>query len=871
MIKLLSDINKRALFDLAPILVSIYCAAILGDYITEALVISRLGVDTIPSLFPVNAFLLFVVTTALFGYVDKIDRWQLIIYISVASFVMAIIGGLFFLGGFRFATVMLYSLAYLSKLSSFVVFWIIANDICDTRKSKAVFPILAGSGLLGGLITTVMAGKLIQIITVEHIYWLWVIALLLPLAFIGKLKSRYGFRLKAMEEGRISSPFAGVLNIITDRPVIVMGLTYFTVFVLIFNIDYLFAKVLSKRYEFDGVFNAENFLETKFNIYLIVTALVVVFQFSATSNISRRFGVTGSLLILPIIFFVGFVFLFLIGRGIVFSGSNALFVFIVLFYIVRQFLFETLFSSNYQIFFSAFTRRMRGKGKLVMEGAVKPAGIGFAGFLLISFKDSSYFVFILCGLSVVLIGLVILLRKEWGLLLRREEIEIRTDDVRQLIKKEIVGQDKNRLLSLMEQAIDSNDHDLKRVAIKYLEYAGSEAAFELLRKKYYEEGDRIKEVIAASLGAFDTIEAKGFIRTLLEDKNPAIRSGALRSIRNSQGTRPPGLNLVSFLSDSSPCVFEEAVYITYKSLSIDECSLVHSKIDLFLKSDRIGEQIVALRLVGHLRIKLFEGRIAEFMLAANRDVWRTAVDSVAAFGNESSVRRLIAFIDRDVERVREYAAIEVLGKMGSAHLKLIESLFRGTKKKRTAFSLISVMRLLAAKEVVVNKEAVKLSAAVKNQLIEMANREMAMIYMDAYRYYALRLSLPMLKNEIDLLRDAIVNRRRRFASFILEMISLVEPTGALLQIDSNFRGLEERERANIVELIEAFGEKGVAKYLVPILEGVSERELLKIGATRWKYEAVSATEAILYFKTMENKWIFVVALYIEKKARLNES
>jgi hypothetical protein len=183
-----------------------------------------------------------------------------------------------------------------------------------------------------------------------------------------------------------------------------------------------------------------------------------------------------------------------------------------------------------------------------------------------------------------------------------------------------------------------------------------------------------------------------------------------------------------------------------------------------------------------------------------------------------------------------------------------------------AFSLISVMRLLSLASLEERGKPLRLSGAVRDRLTDMANTEMGRIYMDAYRYYALRISLPVLHREIDLLRDAIQNRRRRFSRFILEMLSLIEQSGALLHIDGNFKRLEEREKANIVELIEAFGEKGVARYLVPILEGVAERELLKIGAGKWCYEAVSAEEAIVYFKSMDNKWIFFITLYLERKA-----
>ncbi|MBL8028816.1 MAG: hypothetical protein JNL74_20495, partial [Fibrobacteres bacterium] len=577
MFKLLSDNNRRALLDLSPLLVVIYCAAVIGDYVSEALVIRYLGVDVIPRLFSLNAFLLFVVTSILFRFVDRVDRWNLIQAISVFASIVAALCGFALINGINSASVVLYGLGYIGKLSMFVVFWIIANDICDTRKSKAVFPALAGVGLAGGLVTTLAAGKLIKFINAEHLVWAWALVLLLPLFFVRNVKKEYGFRLHAANPDASRPVIEDIKEILRDRPVLVMAAVYFLVFVLIFNIDYIFVKVLSNRFVIDGVFNAEKFLGAKFNLYLLITLMVVIFQFSATSNISRRFGVTGSILVLPIAFLAGFVMLWLSGFRSGMAAEGYLFGAVVTFYVMRHFLFECLFSSNYQIFFSAFSRKMRGKGKLILEGIVKPLGIAGAGVFILLFKDSSVFIPLLAVGSSLLVFMIVELKREWSKLLLREEVEIGSDDIRQLVKKEIGGQNRDKLLAIMSDALDSADYDLKRVAIQYLEYSASDYAFELLRKKFYEEGDRIREIIANSLSTFESMEAKGFLRTLLDDKNPAIRAGALRSIRKNSIIRPKGYDINTLLHDLSPLVFEEAVCIVYKELSLDECTFVHSK------------------------------------------------------------------------------------------------------------------------------------------------------------------------------------------------------------------------------------------------------------------------------------------------------
>ncbi len=865
MLKSLSEENRKALFDLLPLLIVIYCAAILGDYISEALVIKHNTVNIIPKLFQLNAVLLFAVSSILFFIVDKFNRWTIIRVLSIGWFVIVAGCGLFSKNNGLFA-IALYSSAYLSKLSLFVVFWIIANDVCDTRKGKAVFPLLAGGGLFGGLLVTIIAGKLIHLIRVENFIWVWALFLLLPGILVEQIKGEYGYRLRAEKSEKtfsLKNEFSGILM---ERAVIIMAAVYFLVFLLIFNIDFIFAKILSRRFQYLGGFHAEGFVSFKFNIFTIVTSIIIFFQVVYTSSISRRFGVTGSLLMLPFTFLIGFAFLFWMGFGLFSDITPFLFNVIVVFYVLRQFLFETLFSSNYQIFFSAFARRLRGKGKLLLEGIVKPLGVAAAGLVILWLQYSPSYTLFLAICTALLGVLIYMLKKEYSRILLHEDIELPKDDLVSLMKTEISGKNRDKILSLISRAMDGQDYDLKRFSIKYLEYSGSQAAFEILRKKFFEETDRIRELIANSLSTFDSIEARGFLRNLLENNNAAIRAGALKSIRKNPILKPRRFGFHSLLYDHYPLVFEETAMLLYGELSKEEKSLVHEKTGEYLSSERIDETVTALRLIGGLKINSFFSRLPGFLSAPSRDVWRSAVDAVLSFNNELSVTTLVSYIDKDVDRGKENYIIQGLGGVSAGLYNVVEGLFLNARRKRTAFSLINVMRLMSVQHLKEKNRPIRQRVELKERLIEMAMQEMNAIYMDVYRYYDLRLTLPTEHKAIDLLRDAILHKRRRFSLFILNMLALIDNTGALLNIDRNFKLLDGRDRANIIELIEAFGEKNISRFLIPILEDYSERDLLKSGSQKWPYHRGYLDEAVKYFNDLDNRWINLIALYINHRA-----
>jgi len=178
-----------------------------------------------------------------------------------------------------------------------------------------------------------------------------------------------------------------------------------------------------------------------------------------------------------------------------------------------------------------------------------------------------------------------------------------------------------------------------------------------------------------------------------------------------------------------------------------------------------------------------------------------------------------------------------------------------------------VLRLLSLRYLQEKGKPFRQKNEVRSRLIDMATEEMQTIYMDAYQYYGLRLAMPLCHREVDLMKDAINNKRHRFALFVLDMLSLIDNTGALLAIERNFKILEDREKANVIELIETFGEKNISRFLVPILEEYSERELLKIGSQKWPYQPVSLEVALAYFKALDNRWILFVSLYLERVAK----
>jgi len=864
MLKSFSVENRKAFFDLVSLIIVIYCAAILGDYVTEAIVIKYLTVKALPNLFQLNALCLFGISFILFQFIDRLHRASVIWMLSGFFSVVVVVFGIL-VRHYAWASVILYATAYISKLSLFVVFWIIANDICDTRQSKQIFPMLAGAGLLGGLLSSLISSKIIYLISVEDLLWPWAFLLVLPSYFVLRLRKRYDAYLQAPEPGLYRPLLQEFSEVMGERAVLLMAAVYFLVFLLIFNLDYLFTRALSERFQISGRFNAEGFVTFRFNVFLVATSFIIAFQFIYAGNLSRRFGVTNLLLMLPITFAIGFIIL--TGLSLKESGAilTVFFAFILIFYVFRQFLFECLFSANYQVFFSAFSRKFRGKGKLLLEGFVKPLGIAFAGGVILFLSDRPMHYAFLAFCSLLLIVFIFLLRKEYSHILLREDVTLGKNDIMRLIKNEMSGKNQRKILSLITKALQSRDFDLKRMLIKYLEFSGSPAAFALLRQRFFEETDRIREIIANSLSTFDTLEARGFLRKLLEDPNAAIRAGVLRSIRRNPVIRPKNFTLSTLIFDTHPSVFKEAVCMTYVELTSEEKIFVHEKVRAFFESERLDERVAAIQVIGTLKLQPFFERLVALIHSHSFDTWKAAVQAVLLFGEQRAIDALIQTLESSIDRSRENFIIDVLGGAHEDFYPFIEERLLLTQRKRTAFSLIKVMRLMASRYLQINRRPISQRPEVRVRLIEMAMHEVRVIYADVYHYYHLRVALFREVKKVDLLRDALRERRARFSRFILDMLSIIEESGTLLFIEPNFRLLTDREKANVIELIETFGDKSIRHFLVPILEEYDERELLKIGSSKWKQEGGSGAKALTHFKESGSQWIRSIALFLEER------
>jgi hypothetical protein len=166
--------NKTPALSLSFLLFFVFSAAILGDTSSEALLLSNFSASILPNMFLANSLFLFLFSIFLITIIDRLDR---------GSFFLATLGthcGLLFCIwlvsglGFKYIYPILFSYSYITKILTFMLFWTIANDICDAREAKVLFPRIAAGGVLGGLAISFSISFIVRIFAPQQLLLLWI-------------------------------------------------------------------------------------------------------------------------------------------------------------------------------------------------------------------------------------------------------------------------------------------------------------------------------------------------------------------------------------------------------------------------------------------------------------------------------------------------------------------------------------------------------------------------------------------------------------------------------------------------------------------------------------------------------------------------
>jgi AAA family ATP:ADP antiporter len=281
----------------------------LGSNTGDALFFTRFGVEYLPRMILLSGGVVLVATV---GYAAAMSRVGLARLLPVAAWLLAAV-----LVGERLLVLtdvaLVYAAIWLTEqivvLVTFTMMWGAAAEACDARQAKRLFPVLASAGIMGGLIGNLVTGPLAVGLGTANL--LLVHAALLGMA--GQLLALIAARfltpavravagpLDALRASPLDELRAGMRAARTSPLFRLTSIVAFLFSPLFFLVVVPFAEVVTDS--FAGEAQVAAFLG-----YFSAAATAASFLVSllGTNRLLARFGVVGVVLIVPLVYAVGF-------------------------------------------------------------------------------------------------------------------------------------------------------------------------------------------------------------------------------------------------------------------------------------------------------------------------------------------------------------------------------------------------------------------------------------------------------------------------------------------------------------------------------------------------------------------------------------
>jgi len=487
----------------------------------EALFFARFGVEYLPYMYiglGITSMLTsFVITVAL----ERIPKKLLYTAIPVLIALLLL--------GARFALIAkinwFYPVLWLGKevLNSLInlVIWGVAGVVCDTRQAKRLFPLFNASRILGQVVGGFATGALVKIIGTENLLLVWAGSLILAFLFSRALLAHQQVTAAPQRKSKRNQPtltqeMQRGFQYVRSSP-LMTWISISTIFfsILYFSIALPFSRAATEQYlnedalaAFLGLFNG------------VSTAAAFITSLFVANRLFTRFGIMLSILILPVIYLVGFGAL----------TFKSLFAIIVAFRFIQMLWLSGVADPAWQTMFNVVPPEKRDQVRTFIGGVPEQAGTFIAGGILIIGEQT------LTPQQLYIIGLIAAALCTYVINRARHGYNTALVDA--------LRAGRPQLFFSEEQPFGGFHQDA--------------AAIQTALEGLHNSDPIIRRISAEIVGHLSLPESTPALVIGLSDVDPLVRISALKALSASQAT-PALLDIAASLSDPEPDVRSQAI------------------------------------------------------------------------------------------------------------------------------------------------------------------------------------------------------------------------------------------------------------------------------------------------------------------------
>ncbi len=756
-------------------------------------------------------------------------------------------------------------------------FWSLLNDIFNARQARRLYALIAGCGVTANIVVGFGIGHLVHRISTENI--LFVMCGFLTICFfcvraIGRITNK---QLQASWNNAHtkSSKTQGMSfrHVLKHHHLRFIAATVACCYIVSTILDYQFQTIIG-----DSIANKDARSAFLGQFMGITGIFSVIIQFFLTTRWVERFGIFTSLATLPVALLVG-------TGGLFFPEIIPALVAVTLAKGSENMLRYTIHESTLALLYVPVPERLRGKGKAVIDGIIKPVAIGFTGALIALFVGRFkpwHFGYITPHASTTQLSILVVLGViAWLAVLRLLKTEylktlittlrgrrFASSDTRiyiqdeasvQILKKTLHGSSEGEILHTL---------DLVRLITPALQKPILSTVEDLI----LHPSTSVRIQALAVLSDCNSINQQAIV-PMLNDPSPDVRIAATLTYCASK----PDDNdeyLAHLLEDPHPRVRAAAIAGQIRYADIEAVAHSAQRLKHMLKSPEVDERIAAAWVFGEVGIYNLDQILIALIHDEDPRVRTSAIYACRRLKNPKLIPALLEHL-RDPRL--KHAVVATLATFGEHAIKpmciILNDITRHADEQVLAVWTLAKIDSPTAIEMLtphINHKQPQVRHAIAHALEEhiwrggrIALHEKIInttIFDEASRYYTIFSQTRDLDHLTDtpsgfqLLQEALRRQMDQCKQAILALLALSLPPQTVRIIAINLRSQNELTRANAIELLENILPNEMRTFLIGVFD-----DGLTISASH--QQSKKPEQCIENLLEDENFWIQACAIH----------
>ena len=770
-----------------------------GQSATDGLFFAHAGADKLPVMLIIAGGLLFVTSIIITALLGLLSRRRLFLMIPLISAATLLIERALVATVPSWIYPVLWLTAAVVVLLQWLFTWGLLGIVVDTRQAKRLFPLFGAGAILGVVIGGLLTRPLADLVGAENLLFVWAACLaaasLVGRSLVGKSQTSVVVRkrssqpkVRPLDEMQQGARFVRASTVMRW-----MSLAAILFSVLYFSLYLPFSRAATVHYPsadalagFFGLFSA------------VTTAAALITSLFLTNRLTTRFGVTTMLLVLALIYLVGF------GVLIV----NGTFITLVVIRFVQMLWSQAVANPAWEAVINIVPPARRDQTRAFLNGGPTQLGTMIAGLIqLIGLRRLSpiQLYAIGSGTAALLTFAMWKVGRAYSAALidalragRPQVFPTVVDDA------PFNGRpvDAAAVAAVIAGASDQ-DARVRRAAAEILGDLPVREAGGVLIAAVRDPDATVRATALRSLARAGEVGATSVAAEALVDPEPAVRLAAIQAVETLPGNSPGATNPIrDLLADPEPAVRAMAASAILRGSAPDEGVAV---LRAMLEDDDPRAREEALRAVEGSRSAVSFEMGAVGLQDADPRVRVAAARALATSDPARSVPSLVRALEDDVSDVRREAA-RSLGRIGTPSMEpVLAALFHPASAEGALFALAQLP-----------------ASAPPDVLRGYAREEAARAVADFGTWLAIE---PDGDDAERLLGDSLKDRARRQALDAFRAVALLGDGASIRFAIDNLSSHDPAQVANALEALDSFGEHTIVRPLLQLWEPADRRRV----------------------------------------------